>query len=218
MLTIDVIKSVMDLQGYSVCVCAKVLLKKDHACFFPPRRNLENTPQIHSVMRFLNTRVEQLLPGGRLPSPWDEEEKVRLLSALRNSCCGWPSGLDQRGLPCLVLISNDEHSAPALPFIWLPNRQQEHISRPWSVFTDACINDYEAARCCRTVKTRLASFITFKRSMPVFLNAFSFFFTRSHARCTECFLSGRSWWPFSPQLENQIYRNLKMASLSESFS
>lgn len=202
-----------------MCVCVpKYSWKKDHSCFFLPRRNLENTPQIHSVMRFLNKRVEQLLPGGRLPSPWDEEEKVRLLSALRNSCCGWPSGLDQRGLLCLVLISNDEHSAPALPFIWLPNRQQEHISRPWSVFTDACINDYEAARCCRTVKTRLASFITFKRSVPACFWMLSPFLQQVTLEALNIFFQAESGGLFHHSLKNQIYRNLKMASLSESFS
>lgn len=48
---------------------------------------------------------------------------------------------------------------PCCPLFSLPNRQQE-LTRPSLVFTAACINDYEDARCCWTVKRRLASFIT----------------------------------------------------------
>lgn len=85
---------------------------------FLPRGIQKYPPEIYCCIRFPNTHVEQLLPGGTLPFPRGEEEKVCLLSVHRNSCCSWPSGLDQRGLLCLVLISNDEHSAPALPFIF----------------------------------------------------------------------------------------------------
>lgn len=59
---------------------------------------------------------------------------------------------------------------PRCPLFLLPNRQQEHISQPWLVFTDACINNYEAAECCWTVKRRQAaqfwvSFLSFLVSL-----------------------------------------------------
>lgn len=62
---------------------------------------------------------------------------------------------------------------PRCPLFLLPNRQQEHISQPWLVFTDACINNYEAAECCWTVKRRQAA--QFSVSFLSFLVSF-----RSH--------------------------------------
>lgn len=55
-------------------------------------------------------------------------------------------------LLCWPLISSDEHSAPALPFIFLPNGRRE-LGRRSSAFTAAHVNDYEAGRCRRAAET-----------------------------------------------------------------
>lgn len=93
-------------------VCVQYYWKGPCLCI-SSQKEFKNTPKIHSE----HTRGAS--PAWQEAAiPRAEEEKVCLLSALRNSCCSWPSGLDQRGLLCLVLISNNEHSAPALPFIF----------------------------------------------------------------------------------------------------
>lgn len=94
-----------------------LLWKKDFGGFSPSQRTSEMPWKFSQLGCFrTDTGSSSCLAGGC--RPLGEEEKVRLLSARCNSCCGWPSGLDQRGLLCLVLISSDEHSAPVLPFIF----------------------------------------------------------------------------------------------------